>query len=139
MQCWVTGQGPLGGGLGDNDVDGGQTTLVSPALDAAAVADAYVGYWRWFSNNQSASPFEDVFQIDISSDDGATWVPLETVGPDGPEVSGGWIFQQFRVADFVAPTSQVRLRFIAGDLGAGSIVEAAVDDVQILSLDCRGR
>jgi uncharacterized protein (DUF2141 family) len=36
----------------------------------------------------------------------------------------------------VTPTSQVRVRFIARDLGAGSIVEAGVDDLKITNVDC---
>jgi hypothetical protein len=40
------------------------------------------------------------------------------------------------VADIVTPTSQLRLRFVAADLGAGSIVEAAVDDVRMFRISC---
>jgi hypothetical protein len=40
------------------------------------------------------------------------------------------------VADFVAPGATVRLRFVASDLGAGSIVEAAVDDFRIFEASC---
>jgi hypothetical protein len=46
------------------------------------------------------------------------------VGPaSGLETIGGWVFHEFRVADFVTPTSQTKLRFIAEDAGTGSIVE----------------
>ncbi|MCZ6611292.1 MAG: hypothetical protein O6941_01550, partial [Planctomycetota bacterium] len=60
----------------------------------------------------------------------------ETVGPGGPQTSGGWIFRQFGVADFVAPTAQVRVRFIASDEGSGSLVEAAVDDFTVSEVVC---
>jgi hypothetical protein len=53
------------------------------------------------------------------------------------ENAGAWVDKQFRVKDFVTPTAgTVRLRFIARDLGAGSVVEAAVDDVQVRDLRC---
>jgi hypothetical protein len=42
----------------------------------------------------------------------------------------------FRIADFVTPSANMKLRFVARDLINGSIVEAAVDDVQVLSYDC---
>lgn len=135
--CYVTGQGSPGGGLGDNDVDSGRTTLLSPPFSLAGEdADTTISYWRWYSNSAGASPFSDVFTVDISSNNGQTWTNVETVGPDGPEVSGGWFKHSFRPADFVALTDQTRLRFIASDLGSGSIVEAAIDGVRIERLVC---
>ena len=40
------------------------------------------------------------------------------------------------MADFVTPTAQVRIRFIAEDAGSGSLVEAAVDEVRIRTVLC---
>jgi len=133
--CFVTGQGAVGGGLGANDVDGGATTLISPAFDGSQ-PDSIVSYWRWFSNDQGGDPNADVMQIDISGDNGATWTPVETVGPTGPETSGSWVFHQFIIANVIAPTNTMRLRFVASDQGLGSIVEAGVDDFGVTSLQC---
>ncbi|HIA26847.1 MAG TPA: choice-of-anchor B family protein [Planctomycetes bacterium] len=134
--CWVTGQGPLGGSLGENDVDGGSTTLVTPAFDLSSTTDPTVSYYRWYSNSTGATPGQDVFQIDVSANGGTTWVAVETVGPTGTEVLGGWIEHSFRLLDFVAATAQVQLRFIASDLGGGSIVEAAIDDIRVTEVQC---
>ncbi len=134
--CFVTGQGELGGGIGENDVDNGHTTLTSPVLDLAGKGGAIISYWRWYSNDQGASPNADIFVIDISNDDGSTWTNVETIGPAGPETGGGWFQHSFSVSDFVEPTSEVRLRFIAADEGDGSIVEAAVDDFEVFSVVC---
>ena len=68
---------------------------------------------------------------------GGAWVTVETVGPTGPEASGGWFRHTFRVASIVTPTANVRLRFVAADLGAGSVVEAAIDDLEVFEL-CPG-
>ncbi|MCC6358912.1 MAG: hypothetical protein IT450_09225 [Phycisphaerales bacterium] len=133
--CFVTGQGSAGGAVGENDVDGGTTTLLSPVFNLSTAAEPTVEYWRWYSNTAGASPNADVFRVQITSN-GTTWVPLETVGPTGDEVSGGWFFRSFRVADFVTPSATVRVRFIAEDAGSGSIIEAAVDDFRIYSADC---
>jgi murein tripeptide amidase MpaA len=133
--CWVTGQGTPGGELGENDVDGGKTTLLSPVYDLAG-EDAAVSYWRWYSNDTGASPNADVFLVDVSFDGGAVWANVETVGPTGPDTGGGWIYHEFRVSDFGVPTSQVRFRFVASDEGDGSLVEAAVDDLVIRRLTC---
>jgi len=132
--CWVTGQGAPGGNVGDNDVDGGRTTLRSPQYDLSTMIDPRIGYWRWYNNSAGASPNADIFEVEISN--GGGWLNVETVGPTGPETSGGWFYHEFRVADFVVPNDVVRIRFIASDEGSGSIVEAAVDDLSVFDFDC---
>lgn len=130
--CWVT-DGRAGSGLGANDIDGGSTTLTSPILDAIALGDeAELVYWRWYSNDQGASPNSDSMLVQISNDLGNSWTTLETVS----ENANAWVEQRFRIADFVEPTDMIRVRFIASDLGDGSIVEAGVDDLRILSVGC---
>jgi hypothetical protein len=111
---------------GNTDVDD-LTILTSPRFDAATFANATISYSRWFSNDEGGSPSEDVFVVEISNNDGANWVNLETVGPTGTEASGGWFSRTFNVADFLLPTVNMRVRFIADDTGAGSLVEAGVD------------
>jgi choice-of-anchor B domain-containing protein len=136
--CWVTGNSVLGNPPDAADVDGGRTTLLSPAYDLSAMSVPVIGYWRWYSNDQGGAPHTDVFTVDVSNDNGTTWTNVETVGPNGVQTSGGWFNHAFRVADFVAPTAQVRVRFVASDLGVDSTVEAALDDVQVFDALCRG-
>jgi murein tripeptide amidase MpaA len=132
--CYVTDG--RGGSLGAYDVDDGRTTLVTPIFDLTGEEDTIIAYWRWYSNDAGNDPHNDIFEVDISDDEGSSWVNAETVGPSGPETSGGWFYHEFRVADFVDLTSQVRVRFVASDENAGSIVEAAVDDFSILEYYC---
>jgi hypothetical protein len=135
-QCFVTANGSPGGGVGDADIDGGATSIRSPVLDATGLADAQIGYWRWYSNSAGAGPGEDTMTVHVSNNGGTNWTLVETVGPTGPDVLGGWVYHAFRVADFVTPTNNMRVRFRASDLINGSIVEAAVDDLQIFEYDC---
>jgi hypothetical protein len=130
--CWITGQGSPGGPLGEADVDNGITTLVSPIFDATGWDEVFITYWRWYSNNTGASPNADSMPVEISNNGGSTWVQLELV----TENANAWVFKSFRIADFVAPTSQMRVRWIARDLGPGSIVEAGVDDVAVVAYSC---
>lgn len=133
--CWVTGNASPGAGIGTNDVDGGITTLLSPSFNLSGYSSAVMSYWRWYSNDQGASPNEDTFVIQVSNN-GTQWVTAEIVGPTGPQSSGGWYYHEFNVENFVSLTSNVRIRFRAADLGQGSIVEAAVDDFMIVALTC---
>jgi hypothetical protein len=134
----VTGQGPVGGAIGDADVDGGQAILNSPTYDLSSVSDATVSYWRWYSNGTSASPYSDVFRVQVSTNNGSSWTAAETVGPaNSVDTNPGWRFATWSFSSLgLTPTSQVKVRFIAEDVNPGSLVEAAVDDFEISGLQC---
>jgi len=134
--AWITGQGSPGGSLGENDIDNGTTSLVSNRIDLSDTQSATISYARWYSNDTGQAPNADVFEVFVSDDDGQTYVLVETVGPAGAGTSGGWIEAGFVVGDFVDLTSTVRLKFVASDLGAGSLVEAGVDDVRVFGTSC---
>lgn len=138
INCFFTGQGVSGGGVGDNDVDNGTTTLISPINDLSGATIARVRYWRWFSNNQGSNPNSDTFRVDATGDNGGSWTNIETIGSTfGGQTTGGWFFVEKDVPAGLL-TNQFRVRFVADDATAngGSVYEAAVDDVQIVKLVC---
>ncbi|MCH2132541.1 MAG: S8 family serine peptidase [Phycisphaerales bacterium] len=131
--CWLTENTPNGGG----DVDDGETILVSPRIDATGVGS--VSYCFWYRNIGGGQNVEDdVFQVDISDDDGTTWTNVLTVGPTGPGTTGNWSTEETFFAD--VPGFEVndsfRIRFNASDLNQTSRVEAAVDNIMMVSLTC---
>lgn len=136
--CWVTGQGTVGGADGAADVDGGATTLLTPTFDLSSFSGAKISYWRWFDNSVSA--IDDSFKVDVSNNNGTSWVNVETIGPGNSQigVDGAWIYHEIVLSDFVPITSQVKLRFVASDTGSGSVLEAGVDDFQIRGTRCSG-
>jgi murein tripeptide amidase MpaA len=134
--CWITGAA-AGASIGTNDVDGGETTLTSPVFSMlptrfTRVEETRVSYARWYSNNQGSAPNADTMGVFISNNGGTTWYLLEGVATN----AGQWVRPSFTVGGFVAPTATMRLRFVASDLGAGSIVEAGVDDVRVQIIGC---
>lgn len=135
-RAWVTGQGSNGGGLGENDVDGGFTTLRTPIIDMATLEFPVVSYFRWYSNGTGGEPNADVFRIEISNNGGSSWTLVEQIGPAGDGTSGGWIQNTFKVDDIITPTAQMQMRFVASDLAGGSIVEAGIDDFRVTGTTC---
>lgn len=126
--CWVTGNGEPGGSAGANDVDGGKTTLYSPVIDMTGLAHPVISYYRWYALMTAE---DDEFMVDVSSDSGQFWIPLERVSQN----ETAWTQKRYLVDDYVTPTDKMILRFTAQDYGDGSVVEALVDDFYIIALD----
>ncbi|MCS6916897.1 MAG: T9SS type A sorting domain-containing protein [Chitinophagales bacterium] len=115
------------------DVDNGATTLYSPVFDLTAYVNPAISYYRWYTNEASANPRNDHWKVFITNN-GSTWKVVEW----NNHPQRAWRNFAFLVSDYVQPTAQVQLKFVAEDsviLGAnldgGSIVEAAVDDLYI--------
>ena len=128
-RCYLTGNGE-----GVLEVDG-EAILTSPAINAVG-NETYISYASWFANDFGPWPKQDSMYIEISGDDGANWTLIEQVGPDDERSSGGWFLSTVRVADFVTPTEQVRIRFRVLDTLADSVLEAAVDRVAVETVLC---
>jgi len=119
---------------GNSDVDDGSTTLYSPILNLEGI-NARIGYARWYSNHAGDSPYADEMTIDVSSDGGGSWTNVEIVGPVD-QASGGWYESGFWVSAYVTPSVNIQVRFVASDLGAGSVVEAGLDAFEVVAYDC---
>ena len=129
--CAFTGNATsLSASIGENDIDGGHTTLYSPSYDLSGYINPAFSYWRWFTNNSGAEPNADWWQVSITGD-GVNWESIE----NNLTSDLSWRRFAFRVKDYISLNStQVQLKFIASDstngaLSGGSLVEAAVDDL----------
>ncbi len=125
VKCFVTGNGTPGGDANAQDVDNGCTTLTAPAFDLTGYSRAFISYHRWWAQEIA---LDDQFQIDGSSNGGASWVPLERVGPEAEEY---WRKVVIDVGQHLSFTNNMRIRFKACDGTQGGIVEAAIDDFTI--------
>ncbi len=127
-KCYVTdGRDSWWEGAGAYDVDGGPSRLTSPAFDLDGL-DATVSYWRWY---HISTELDDELVVQVSNDNGATWTTVETV-----DHHVEWTYVEWKVSDYVTPTSQVRVRFVVDDTPNNSLVEALVDDFAVQAIDC---
>lgn len=132
--CFITGNASNeDSGIGENDVDGGKTTLQTPIIDMSGLAEPIVAYWRYYTNNPpgGANPGADWWQVRMSNNGGLNWQFIE----DTQTADMTWRRNAIRVADWMEPTAQMRFQFIASDstrlgqnLDGGSLIEAAIDD-----------
>jgi len=134
--CWMTDNSAANNC--NSDVDDGTTTLTSQVFNLSAMTSPIVSYARWYSNSTGNNPQTKTMVIEISTNGGATWSNLETIGPTTssphPQVTGGWYYVSYAVPN----SSQFRIRFSASDTGTGtgSIVEAAIDAFSIKEYQC---
>ncbi len=128
INCFVTGNGTTGA-IGEADVDNGKTTLTSPAMNLTGLADPRVAYWRWYSNNAGSGAGEDPLITLYSNDGGATWPQSDSLY----ETRNFWERVEIKVTDRFPVPGQFRVRFVAQDLGTGSVVESAIDDLMFYS------
>lgn len=128
--CMVTGA-TVGQFWYSNDVDGGSTTITSPIINDLNQT-SILEFYKWFVHGAGfVFPAQGSWKAQASSD-GISWVTLENTNFGEHR---RWIRSQYRLSDYLDVNSTMQIRFIASDLPPGSIVEALVDDVRIVSLD----
>ncbi len=125
--CYFTGQN-AGGVAGTGDIDGGPTILTSPAFDLSG-GDAVVGYayWHFFSDSGA----QDVLITEVSNN-GSTWVQVDSTNGTNSE----WATHSFKVSDFVTPSANVQVRFVAADQPNDSVTESAIDNFSVSRIIC---
>lgn len=130
-RCWVTGNAARGAGLGTADVDDGETALRSPDIDISGMTQPVLRYYRWYSNNAGAEPNSDYWSVIISADGGRSWEILERT----KVTEASWKPFVYVLRDIIDLTPNMNISFNATDDDPGSLVEAAVDDIEILDIN----
>jgi len=132
-KCFLTAAGnPIGSGM-----SGGATMITSPTMDLSAFNDVTFTYNRWWaSNHTGTSTLRDLFRVQVSVNNGTTWTTAEELGPNNS--AGGWVPASFTLSGLsLSPSTQIRVRVIAGNLGTGNtLAVAALDDFRVRGTVC---
>ena len=126
-EAYITGNG--GGQAGTDDVNGGNTVLISPLIDLTGYSDPYMSYYTWFANAGGSGTPNDSLTVKIS--DGTNEVMLENKTVASPQSQ--WVKSSWRVKDVISLSNTMRVRFEIADwqsLG-GHLVEGGVDEFMI--------
>ncbi len=122
IQAYITGN--AGGTVGNDDVDGGSTTLSSPLFDLSNYTDPFIYFERWFFNDGGSGTPNDSLVITLTN--GSQTVTIDAAGFDDPENST-WAVRDIHVSDFLTPTAFMQLKVTAMDINGGHIVEGGFD------------
>ncbi len=129
--CFVTDA--RGGAWSSYDVDGGKTSVVSPAFDwSDRTGVAAISFYAFYFDY---TPTDDSLRCSVSNDDGATWTDLLKI--NGMELNAWNHYKVYVENDRVPFSSQMRFRFQMEDIGSQTTcAEAAIDDIVIKVNNC---
>ena len=114
-----------GASVGANDVDGGSTSVRTPAITIPATGTTTLTFKAYFAhlNNSSTADFLRVQVV------GNTTTTVFQVLGSAAQVNGAFTTTSANISSFAGQS--VRILITVADAGTGSLVEAGVDDVVI--------
>ena len=115
-----------GASAGANDIDGGLTSIQSPAVTLPATGTLTLST-SWYLAHLNNATSEDFFRIRVVSGSTSTTV-FQQLG-SAANRAGAWSTATANLGSFAGQT--IRVVIEAADNGAGSLVEAGVDDFRI--------
>ena len=121
----VTGR-LAGASAGEFDIDGGVTSIRSPAITLPASGTLNVSL-SWYLAHGSNSSSADFFRVAIVHSGGTT--TLFTQAGAAANRNGAWAVGTWNISSFAGQS--VRILISAADASGASLVEAGVDDVRI--------
>lgn len=125
-KCYLSGD-QNNGSVGADDIDNGDIILTSPTFDLSSYGDPYLSYYAWFSNLGGSGNPNDSMVVSLSN--GSTSAVLAVYDTS----TFAWTpIQNFRVSDYLTPTANMSIEFLAFDRGDGHLVEVAVDLFEVV-------
>lgn len=124
-KCFATG--PFTGDATANDVDGGPTVLTSPLINVPQADRVVLRYAHWFYRDNEDG--DDALLVEASTDGGQSWQLLARHSATQTQ----WQTEIVDLSNALGVFDSLRIRFVAEDALGETIVEAAVDDIRIVT------
>jgi len=122
----VTGR-LAGAGAGDHDVDGGLTTITSPAFTLSGGSNYALSFSYYLAHGTNSSS-ADYLRVKIRRADGTTSTVFEELGAANND-DGAWATGNVNLNAFAGQSVQIVVE--AADASGASLVEAAIDNVVV--------
>jgi carboxypeptidase T len=120
----VTGA-TAGASAGDNDVDGGVTSIRSPAIALPATGNLSLTFNSYLANGSNSST-ADFLRVRVV---GSTTQTVYSRAGAAANVNGAWLTNGVSLNAFAGQT--VRILIEAADASTASLLEAGVDDLRV--------
>jgi hypothetical protein len=123
-QCYMTANG--GGSAGENDVDNGFVSVITPVMKLAGYSDAIMSFYYWFFNVTTlGNTANDRMEVNILK--GNQTINVFTLDPSDSQSS--WQYSgDIHLKDYAAPlTDNIRIEFKVQDISPGNWLEGALD------------
>ncbi len=120
--------GPLlGSGVGSHDVDGGITSIRSPQISLPVSNDLILGFSYYLAHFSNAGP-EDYLRVSVSGT--SNQVIFEENGVSSTERGAQWKRVEFDLSSFAGQDVSIFIEI--GDIGDATLLEAGIDDLDII-------
>ena len=114
-----------GASAGVNDIDGGVTSIRSPAITLPATGNLTLSFSQYLAHGSNATS-ADFLRVSVVGSTSS--VVFQRLG-SATDVDGAWATASASLNSFAGQT--VRILIEAADAGTASLVEAGIDDVRI--------
>lgn len=112
---------------GNRDVDGGTSIATSPTY--AVTSDSQLSIWYFFGQRDAGDDSNDYFLLEYSVNSGISFTTLVSIGDI--QINANWT----EATVFIPASSNLVVRVTASDgSGTGDIIEAGIDDLEILPI-----
>ncbi len=137
--AYVTGN-TAGGSAGTDDVDNGNTTLLSPAFDPAffgALSEVQINFSYWFFNAGGTGLANDTLKIFLDNGSEREFVRVfYSNDQDSNTPTSTWVPVSVNLSELTIPlTATMRFGALIGDNNGGHVVEGGIDDFSIVGVN----
>ncbi len=112
------------------DLDGGKTSLISANINGVGADVLNLKFAVYLSYNNVLIS-NDPLEVFLSNDGGLNWTLAASYS-----TGQSWNLKTINVLNFIEPSEEIKVKFVAQDNDTDNVVEAAIDSVSFTKISC---